>query len=259
MKQTLFALLLLPTLATAAFSLTLEDAIYSQTKTDGEAFSSSITLSGETAFEGDFTVSAKLNVDWLASTMVKGNSTSGAAYGFVSMANANNERVIGTFSGYSSSGGKINIIGIYASSCTANTTGTPDRDTYKALSQNATTGKLDIDSALADVDWSHVLEASLTLAYDASASTTVYLTLGYDNSSVVNYYGSNTTWHWSSGTGDWATLEVNPNVVDSVYLMKGVASKEDALNLNARLIPEPTAATLSLLALAGLAARRRRK
>lgn len=258
MKKTLHALLLLPALATTSFSLSLEDAVLVQSKTDS-ALQPSTSLTGEALFTGDFTVSAKLNVDWLTSTLVKGGSITGAAYGFVSMADANNAHVVGTFSGYSSTNDKINRAGIYASSVTATTAGTPASNTYKALSTNPTESPLDINSSLADIDWSRVLDASLTLAYDADYGTTVYLTLGYDNASIVNYYGSNTTWHWSRGVGDWVTLEVNTNVVDSVYLMKGVASQADALSINSRLVPEPAAATLFLLSLAGLAARRRRK
>ncbi len=258
MKKTLLTLPLMAALSTAAFAVSLDTAVLTQSKADNN-LSSSITLSGSALFEGNFTVSAKLNVQKLASSLVKGGSTSGASYGFVSMANANNARVVGTFSGYSSSGGKINYIGIYASSCTANTSTVPAADTFKELNSNASAAPFDIDGNLGAVDWAHVLEASLTLAYNRTSYTAVYLTLGYDNGAVTNYYGSNTGWHWSSNTGNWTTLEVNTNVVDSVYLMKGVATQAEAININEHLIPEPTTATLSLLALAGLAARRRRR
>jgi len=258
MKKTLPILLLFATLGMTAFAVSLDTTVLAQSKADNN-LSSSITLSGNALFEGDFTVSAKLNVGKLASSLVKGGSTNGASYGFVSMANADNARVIGTFTGYSSKNNIINSIGLYASSCTANTANVPASETFKALTANTSAAPFDIGSGLGTVDWSHVLEASLTLSYDASSCTSVYLTLGYDNGVVTNYYGSNTKWHWSSGTGNWTTLEVNTNVVDSVYLMKGAATRAEAININEHLIPEPATATLSLLALAGLATRRRRR
>ena len=55
-------------------------------------------------------------------------------------------------------------------------------------------------------------------------------------------------------------LEVNDTYVDSYTVYSGYLNFTDAKALSAaRVVPEPTTATLSLLALAGLAARRRRR
>lgn len=56
-----------------------------------------------------------------------------------------------------------------------------------------------------------------------------------------------------------ATSDFSIKLDDLVYIYDGTTGLNGAPNINIPLIPEPTTATLSLLALCGLAARRRRK
>ena len=71
--------------------------------------------------------------------------------------------------------------------------------------------------------------------------------------------------NWSIGQSmNDITLNFNTDLVDSVYVYNSVLTGEDLFKAaetavkNSLNVPEPTTATLSLLALAGLAARRRR-
>ncbi len=53
-------------------------------------------------------------------------------------------------------------------------------------------------------------------------------------------------------------MSFNSDLATSCYLFDSAVTVADAIELN-KAVPEPATATLSLLALAGLAARRRRK
>ncbi len=58
---------------------------------------------------------------------------------------------------------------------------------------------------------------------------------------------------------DFPAHATENSIVNQVVAFKGVLSTDDILAISKDVIPEPTTATLSLLALAGLCARRRRK
>ena len=116
-------------------------------------------------------------------------------------------------------------------------------------------------------DLSNAVEGAITLGYQGDhvpnvtyKGTAVTLSVLYNDGTIKTIYGLNTTYKWSSnyianityadsllGTPQ-VTTSATPWTRDSL-----IAANE------AVLVPEPTTATLSLLALAGLAARRRRK
>lgn len=69
---------------------------------------------------------------------------------------------------------------------------------------------------------------------------------------------------WTGGLGDWTNLCINTDLVSKVALYEGVLQTDQIAASNHAIltmqnVPEPATGTLSLLALAGLAARRRRK
>ena len=113
-----------------------------------------------------------------------------------------------------------------------------------------------------------VTGAALTFAFaPKNAETDVYglsiaLTVTYSDNTYKSIVGNTTGFSWSNNAY-WA----NSVYYDDTYLTAPTVTKSgtwthDSLvqaNAGALGIPEPTTATLSLLALAGLAARRRRK
>ncbi len=80
----------------------------------------------------------------------------------------------------------------------------------------------------------------------------------------MTYYGSAEGGR-RGDTQSTTALNINTNEVTSAYVFNSVLSQDDAIAMNkaaitaAKAVAEPATATLSLLALAGLAARRRRK
>lgn len=139
---------------------------------------------------------------------------------------------------------------------------TPNSAVENALNAGATGGvavngqKLDLnassDCALsvtnmgAEFAWTSVESASITLYHQGVENlTTVTMNLTMDGGEKYTIMGStsNSFRAWDA-YGDTTTLKYNTNLVSSYTL---------------KFIPEPATATLSLLALCGLAARRRRK
>ncbi|MBR3902061.1 MAG: PEP-CTERM sorting domain-containing protein [Akkermansia sp.] len=90
------------------------------------------------------------------------------------------------------------------------------------------------------------VNTAITIAYlDGTAATTT----GETKSNIV----------FSGVSGFAATgIEVNETYVKNYEVSSIYTTLNDAKAMSAALVPEPTTATLSLLALAGLAARRRR-
>lgn len=112
-----------------------------------------------------------------------------------------------------------------------------------------------------------VAQVGIAMTYDrkdtpsAGATNGIQLilyTLGDDGKLSDAYVGNTTAVRWAGATVNGAAI--NTDYFDSVDVYIGDWTTEGVKGqLKAMLIPEPTTATLSLLALAGLAARRRRK
>ncbi len=100
----------------------------------------------------------------------------------------------------------------------------------------------------------------LTLRYDDLGATnaTKGVSLFSTTSEIIEYWGLG-----SSNYDELTSIYINKGLVKAVTIMTGeindTTAKAGITNLAAAMIPEPATATLSLLALAGLAARRRRK
>lgn len=102
--------------------------------------------------------------------------------------------------------------------------------------------------------------AILTLRYDDIGATdaTKGVSLFTSTSEIYEYWGQG-----SSNYDEVTSIYINTDLVKAVTIMTGeindATAKAGVTNLAAAMVPEPTTATLSLLALAGLAARRRRR
>ncbi|MBR5888262.1 MAG: PEP-CTERM sorting domain-containing protein [Akkermansia sp.] len=110
------------------------------------------------------------------------------------------------------------------------------------------------------------VKGAITLGYAGDhapmtfAGTAVVFSVLYDDGSIVSIYGQNTAYKYSNDGIAYVTYD--SDVLATPTITTGTDWTRESLiaaNESALQIPEPTTATLSLLALAGLAARRRRK
>ena len=101
---------------------------------------------------------------------------------------------------------------------------------------------------------------NVTLSY-AGLNGNGFGTSGVDGNSVA-YDGNNSILkgNWSPNTESVMIFKVEGTLTDAdIVMAQSTTAKNGWQTLSYKIVPEPTTATLSLLALAGLAARRRRK
>ena len=170
---------------------------------------------------------------------------------------ANGKR-IGIDTNFGSSNNQIATSGFYGSwdGAGATTNGnTPAVGNYNVNSVN-----------VAPLNWDNIGSIALTLSYAygtqaVGIGTNVAIAVYDKNGDLLgSSYGSNTGLRTDSSLTSIAFSDA----VTSAYLYNQYLAKDDVTSITqelgkAALIPEPTTATLSLLALAGLAARRRSK
>ena len=140
---------------------------------------------------------------------------------------------------------------------------------YSSWVKGASSGK-STDCGLGSVfsaatDWDAINAVSLVYSYstpESGATTTnVALSIAYTDGSVATFGDTKANIVFSGVSGFASTgVTINDSYVVSYTVDTTYTSLENAKLKSAALaVPEPTTATLSLLALAGLAARRRRK
>lgn len=117
--------------------------------------------------------------------------------------------------------------------------------------------------SIGSITWSNVKAAALTMSYTYANGTSWSLTVLDNAGNYTNLATPNTTLRNQNAT-DITSFAVDTDVVTQAYAFDGFFRDDAAFALNqqaikAALVPEPTTATLSLLALCGLAMRRRRK
>ncbi len=142
------------------------------------------------------------------------------------------------------------------SAVSANTMWEADADNRQATGDLTDYDKEDTEHAY----WDGLVAVSLVLK-GSSNNTGSYL---YATSDGTNYTSATDKGLRSSGT-NYDTLVLNSlfaSSIKSIYVFNEALEQSDIMTLSVaaiKAVPEPTTATLSLLALAGLAARRRRK
>ncbi len=105
---------------------------------------------------------------------------------------------------------------------------------------------------------SNVEKMVLTLTYASAAEGgSTYMTVVLNDGTTLEYSGQ-TSSTFKFTYSDVLGVSANADLVDSVYLFGSVLDASAVQSIH-QSIPEPATATLSLLALAGLATRRRRK
>lgn len=239
MKKTIVALF---ALSTAAMGVTLEDAVATGIGT--------LTLE-EAA--GAITAVAVVDVDKLQEVMAKdAELTKKTIINFDSSSDIGIQTNYSSYDhdGDSNTAGVINTSGLY---------GCWNNSGAYSVGMNTGTGFESTDF------WAGGVVAAITLTYEYSKGTTATFILLDAEGNVLQSVGGNYNTSLR-GTGlSYSTIVFDSEIVTEGYVFNQVVTTaEEAKALGqaaatAALVPEPTTATLSLLALAGLAARRRRK
>lgn len=229
--------------------ITLEDAYYS-----------SAGNTGYDTWGNNFTVAITLDADELRTLLEKGQTTAWGTNIVNYVCNGTNTGV--TVNGGSSSG-KVNTSGLFArwgNDAAWGTTQDASSDVIWSGSQNLS----DLNGDAEGTGWDNVAAAGLVYSFGATSGTSVAFTLidTEGNAIVSSHVTANTLKSSSAGV---AALTFDDSVVSTYYFKEYMGGNADNMKTLAQLaatadpVPEPTTATLSLLALAGLAARRRRR
>ena len=229
MKKTLITLLTVAATALSANAASWGDSwLYSENGT---------TITLDTA-QSSLTAVVVLDVEKMKDVMLAGASLSkNTLIDFIDT----DTNDIGLQTNYSSADGKIANSGLY---------GTWNQGGAYSVGMNS---GFELSTL-----WDATVAASAVLTYSYSTGTTAAFSALKSDGSMVTLGG---TWNTTlRGTGFGANEVVfDANLVEKSFVFNGVSTVEQATYLATTVIPEPATATLSLLALAGLAARRRRK
>ena len=237
MKKTLIALL---AVSSVAMAVSLDEATI---KLGNEGYNTK---------SGDFTVALTLDVEELGMLLEKGQP---AAWGTDIVKYICNGTATGVTVNGGSSNGAVNTSGLYAR--------WGDTTNWNNVQWQGNTNLADLNGDAEGTGWDAVASAGLVYSFGKTSGTAVAFTLiGMDGSVLVDSYV--VAGGLKSSSAGAAALTFDDSVAASYYFdgykggdaayMKALAGAVATAS-----IPEPTTATLSLLALAGLAARRRRK
>lgn len=238
----LAAALTLPT----ALGASLKDAKYTMLPTAGNE---SLTLEG--IGSNIYTV-LKLDVEAFAEVITTASSQTTVA----SVQGSNTAYLVGLATTAAAGG-------LTGQHCTAGS-GNAVSGTAYPYSSNTANGH-HIADGLDDINWDDVTGASITFVHNGGSVSCAFLSIQKSDTTFAEYYGGSGTYHYSSMVP--TTFNVNSDLVSAAFVFNGTTSQADATALNHAAIayvvptpavPEPTTATLSMLALAGLAARRRK-
>ncbi len=238
MKKTLVALF---ALGTAAMGVTLEDAVATGTGT--------LTLDEAT---GAITAVAVIDVTQLQAVMAKNAATN--KYTIINFDAGSDIGIQTNYSSYNhdaddNTAGVINTSGLY---------GCWNNGGAYGVGMNTGTGFESTDF------WAGGVTAAITLTYEYSKGTSGTFTLLDAEGNVLKSLGGTFATDLKGASLSYSSIVFDSSIVTEGYVLNQVVTAEEAKALGqaaatAALVPEPTTATLSLLALAGLAARRRRK
>lgn len=238
MKKTLIALF---ALGTAAMGVTLEDAVATGTGT--------LTLDQAT---DAITAVAVVDVAKLQTLMARDAEL--AKYTIINFDGSSDIGIQTNYSSYNHDGDDttaniINNSGLY---------GCWNNGGAYSVGMNTGTGFESADF------WAGGVTAAITLTYKYADGTTGTFTLLDAEGNVLQSVGATFNTGLRGQGLSFSTVVFDSDIVTEGYVFNQVVTAETAKALGqaaaaAALIPEPTTATLSLLALAGLAARRRRR
>ena len=214
------------------------------------AGTSTITLNNSSSLNAVI-VTAELSLDQLTRILWT-KSTNTAMIGFQDSGDNKYAAIVGTWNG------KQEVFNIIGKNAGEGVNGTP---------RYYWNPNIKVDDYFSQTD---ALKGAITLAYAGSnvdstntdnEGVSVLISVQYADASVVHLYGNDSALKWSNNYISSVTYADNlmdePTVTVTSTPWSAASLKE--MHEGILGIPEPTTATLSLLALAGLAARRRRK
>ncbi len=228
MKKTLITLLAMAATALSANAASWGDSwLYSENGT-------TITLDTE---QSSLTAVVVLDVEKMKDVMLAGASLS--KHTLIDFTDTDGAD-IGLQTNYSSDNNKISTSGLYGSW------------------NQGSAYSFGMDSGFElSTFWDTTVAASAVLTYSYNTGTTAVFSALKSDGSMVTLGGTwNTTLKGSSFAANEVVFDVD--LVEKSFVFNGVSTVEQATYLATTVIPEPATATLSLLALCGLAARRRR-
>lgn len=166
----------------------------------------------------------------------------------------------GTLTGVTVNGGssnnKINTSGLYARWGT--------NTAWNSVTWNGSTNLSDLNGDAEGTGWKNIASAGLVYSFSAGSGTAVAFTLiDTEGNAIVDSFV--VADNLKAGSAGIAALTFDDSVASSYYFDSYMGGNEADMKALANAaataapLPEPTTATLSLLALAGLAARRRRR
>lgn len=248
MKKTLITML---ALAGVAGATTLEDAVATF---EGESLASTVSVNDWTSDE--ISVAVTLDVDAVKNCI---NTTWAAGSGIVTTV----INVQGTWN--SATEGRTDTVGLNFNGSSKSKYGTPY---MQATSPNGNSAAIKADGVSetltfnGETDWDDIVAISMMLTHNGATTGALYCAVKHADGSYTTYAGSNSGIKFGSSTvftANGTLTNLNTDMVTGVYVFDNVVNQADSLAITQALAtPEPTTATLSLLALAGLCARRRR-
>ena len=247
MKKTIIALLALGSMAMADVVLT--DAVMTLGSAETKNFETTDVL----YHDSTVTMSMELDIAALKSAL----ETSGVQ---------KKNYLLGNFSVAlnSTANGDAGALVIYTSSSASNKTSSIWASGNKSTGSANVGGATYLSTLLESDAWANATGAALTLSVKVAdnadeALTGIYLTLADKDGNLTEYSNTTNAIRWSSFNPTYGVTGVQTGeLTKKAYIFNTDVTATNAKALNAAILPEPATATLSLLALAGLAARRRR-
>ncbi len=275
MKKTIIALFALAGVASAALNETQLSTPTAITLGNSAASIDAAPIISSTSFEQAFTAVLTLDVEAL-SVFTTGKQTSGAkktpllSWTITNNTTGDVHRTINISVNNNSNNGPITTGGFYYKDALNASAALPD-NTGAGASKFGTNGDA-ATSYLTNIDWDNAAGAALTIVYNGVTSSTaplgtsIYFSVMMNDGTMSTYSAGTNNLCERSNEFDVTAIGYDPTYLTGLTIYDGYASVEQAEMLNKGVlptitpaVPEPATATLSLLALAGLAARRRRK
>ncbi len=261
MKKTLITLMALASCAMGAVNLESSDFTYT------------LGNSATTTDDGTFSYVLTIDAEALRKVLEKGQSPT---WGTEIITYNCNGTITGIVTNGGSNNNKINTSSLFAKWGANNAWGNfmhyedqktvTDPETGQTTTVPAKTYNLsDLNGDIEGTGWDDVAGAGIVYTFDKDRGSKAALTLCNENGETIFSY-VHTMSGLRSSHADAAAVEFGDMVTSYYYNNATVLSEADAKEasrlaavLSMSVVPEPATATLSLLALAGLAARRRRK
>ncbi len=264
MKKTLASLLALSSMASAALTdEQLANGLDVELQNQATSLDTT-TFLPQNSTSQSFTATLTLSVTELAHFNVGASTNEAIKTPVISWTIGENAHSVNVSFNNNSNGGLITTAGFYIEYSNNGNCAIPT-DTTAAANKFTTNGN-DATSALSSIAWADAKAAVLTLTYNGLTTGTsplgthIYFSVLMNNGEIKTFDAGSDGIRWTTSGNNVTAIGYDNTYLESLTIYDGFASSDQAWKLNSTaLAPEPATATLSLLALVGIAARRRRK